>query len=195
MSAQCVHLFCETRRIPSEDSDAPESLNSAEPICMGNTLPAGSMSPLPGDSTTLLGSEMWISLPCGPVPLVGFLRRCAWPLPCVLDWFAEAAICATLAMGEGCTSGATVGAGLCEAVDDARDAARRFVGFCCSFVPCWALVCSSASAFRFIFGDPASLCGSGSGGGASGCTRSGLPESFAASLRSQSSCTSSPWGS
>jgi hypothetical protein len=120
------------RCLPSDESEAPESLNSSEPICIGKTLPAGSMS-APGDSAIFLTLVRSMERPCGPVPLVCSLRFCpslsvfaggAVSVPCGAE--ADAVVCGGASE---VAATATVGE-VAEASEDVLDLFGRFAGLC-----------------------------------------------------------------
>jgi hypothetical protein len=119
------------RCLPSDESEAPESRNSSEPIWMGKTLPAGNMS-APGDSAIFLTLVRSIERPCGPVPLVCSLRFCpslsvfgCWAVSVSCGADADAVACDGRASEVAAT--ATVGE-VAEASEDVLDLFGRFAG-------------------------------------------------------------------
>jgi hypothetical protein len=151
--------------LPSDDNEAPDSLNSSEPICIGNTLPAGSISRPPGDSCTLLGVETSMTLPSGPVPLLCSFRRSTCGLSCE-------ACCGTPSLGAGgaarvvgggrASAGAARTGEATDASDDCRDLFWRFDGFSTVVFPLCETELDSESSFLFI---PVWTTGCGRGGG------------------------------
>lgn len=148
--------------LPSEDIDAPDNLNNSDPICIGNTLPAGSMSRLLGDSATFLGCDTSMTLPCGPVPLLGSFLRSTCALSCGVDRDVDSvtagAVVVRVIVGWG--SAEAVAAGVVfEASDDCRDLFWRLGGFCIALLSLRETAeLGSESAFLFI---PVSRTGRG----------------------------------
>lgn len=145
--------------LPSDDSEAPDSLNSSEPICIGKTLPAGNVSSSLGDPGTLRGVETSMTLPCGPVPLLCSFRRPFWVPSCAVGRDAAS-------LGAGRAAARAVGGELADASDDCRDLCWRFEGFSAAALPaCDTAEPGSESTFLFMPVWTTGLCCCGRGGG------------------------------
>ena len=154
------------KNLPSEEREAPDSLNRSDPIWIGKTLPAGSMFAPCGDSTTCLGLETSMTLPCGPVPLLCSFRRSIWIFSCDVDRGAESL--RVTSAGRASVEGAMMGE-VMDASDDCRDWFWRFEGFSVDAPAlCDTAELGSESTFLFIPVWTTGLCCIGRGGGGSG---------------------------